>query len=117
MLNSDPEPTLQIDLGDHGDDQSIGSIRTGTATGLPWWVPLIKYGFQCVLTLFVMLFCAGMMIVDIVALKGPGVLSSMCFPVIASTMSLHFQLKSATRPLKVLYRHLVVGPGQGRSVS
>lgn len=115
MLNSDPEPNIEVDLGDPGDDQSIASIRSGGPIGgLPWWTPLLKYGFQCFLTLFVMTLCSGLIIFDIVARAGPGILTQICFPLIVSTMTLHFQLKSAARPLKVFRPCLSAAAGRGR---
>lgn len=87
------------------------SVRSGETSGLPWWTPIIRYGFQCLLTLIVISFCIGVCIWDILHNGQPTTAFNMVFPLIASTMTLHFQLKSATRSLKALRRFQ---PGYGQ---
>lgn len=89
----------EIDLDDNPSEDI--SIRT-SANGLPLWVHLVRYGFQCLLTLMVMSFCIGACIYDLIINGAPTAISNMAFPTVAATMTLHFQLKSATRPLKAL---------------
>lgn len=103
--------TVELDVSEQPSEDI--SIRTGTGR-LPMWIYLLRYGFQCLLTLIVMGFCVGACIFDLVKHGTPTAISNMAFPTIAATMTLHFQLKSATRPLKALCQRQQSGLCQDR---
>lgn len=96
------EEHYNIDLSDPPSNDSVGSLRTesGNLKDVPWWMIFMRWGFQCILTLLVMSFSMGLCVYDIAVHNEPTSIFNTVFPLIATTMALHFQLKTTSRGLR-----------------